>query len=73
MDKERELNTLAQVLLVLVKDYVENPTVAIKDALRYVHREVVTELLASEAAYKDILVGVGRIYDKSIGTEKLYR
>ena len=52
-DKERELNALAQVLQILVKEYVENPTFAIRDSLRYVHRQVVTDILASKDAFED--------------------
>ena len=60
MDKERELNALADVLLILTKELVENPTFAIKDAFKYVHREFVTEPLASEAAYYGFLKLTGK-------------
>ena len=60
MDKERELNALADVLLILTKELVENPTFAIKDAFKYVHREFVTKPLASEAAYYDFFKLTGK-------------
>ena len=60
MDKERELNALADVLFILTKELVENPTFAIRDAFKYVHREFVTEILASEAAYYDFLNKTGK-------------
>ncbi|MBE6532029.1 MAG: hypothetical protein E7676_00785 [Ruminococcaceae bacterium] len=53
MNKERELDALAEVLLILTKEFVENPTVAIKDAFGYVRREIITPILASETAYWD--------------------
>ncbi len=60
MDKEREINALADILMILTKELVENPTFAIKDAFKYVHREFVTETLASEAAYFDFLNKTGK-------------
>ena len=60
MNKERELEALAEVLLILTKEFVENPTVAIKDAFRYVLREIVTPILASETAYWDFYNKTGK-------------
>ena len=60
MNKERELDALAEVLLILTKEFVENPTVAIKDAFRYVLREIITPILASETAYWDFYNKTGK-------------
>lgn len=60
MDKERELDALAEILLILTTELKENPTFAIKDAFKYVHREFVTEVLASEAAYYDFFKKTGK-------------
>ena len=60
MDNKRELNALAEVLLILTREIVENPTSAIKDAFRYASREVVTPTLASEAAYNDFFKRTGK-------------
>lgn len=60
IDKEREINALADILIILTKEVVENPTFAIKDAFKYVHREVVNEVLASEAAYIDFYNKTGK-------------
>lgn len=65
-NKDREIKAMAEVLMILTKEVVENPTFAIKDSFRYVHREVVTDTLASEAAYCDFLERTGldiRKYD----------
>lgn len=60
MNKERESDALAEVLMILTKEFVENPTLAIKDAFRYVHREIITPILASETAYWDFYNKTGK-------------
>ena len=58
-NKDRTIKAMAEVLMILTKELVENPTFAIKDSFRYVHREVVTDTLASEAAYCDFFERTG--------------
>lgn len=60
MNKERELDALAEVLRILTIELHENPTFAIKDSFRYIHREFVTDMLASEAAYYDFFKKTGQ-------------
>ena len=59
MNKERELEALSEILLILTVEMQENPTFAIKDSFKYIHREFVTTMLASEAAYYDFFKKTG--------------
>lgn len=60
MNKDREISALAKTLIILTREMIENQTFAIKDAFRYLHREVVTERLASKRAYEEFFQMTGK-------------
>ena len=60
MEKQRELKAIAKVIYLLTKEVVENPTISIRDAYRYVLREITTPTLASESAYNDFYLKTGK-------------
>ena len=60
MDYERELIALSKVLFILTQELKENNSPSISDAYGYVSREIITPILASEAAFEDFYSRTGK-------------